>query len=223
SITCIKLEGCGKLSLLIFGAEKMFWIILGILLLFMFMLILLIHIKIKVHYYFNQEVHEMNVQMYIIRVRVFQRNINLKNHVQDEYSDLMEMLQDEGDGFNLNRLKQMVKNLLQGLKIAKQLLLFILQNITFQQIEWKTHFGTGEASSTGIVSGGIWMVKGTLLGALSEFSNLNCQPNIIIIPYFQQRGFQSKIDCIVTIRLGKAIHTAMYLLRKIFGNKEVYN
>jgi hypothetical protein len=201
----------------------MFWIALVILIILLFIILLLLHITIQVHYCYDQETHELVIKLYLIKIRVFQRRINLKEHVQDEYLDLLDILQAEHQGFNLKHMKQMFENIVKELKLAKQLLFFVLRNLTFRQFDWKTHFGTGEASSTGVASGGVWMIKGTLLGTLSTHSNMNCQPKIAVIPYFQQRGIRSEIDCIVTIRLGKAIHTAMHLLRKISVNKEAYN
>jgi hypothetical protein len=98
----------------------------------------------------------------------------------------------------------------------------MIKSISFHELKWITHFGTGDASSTGALAGGLWAIKGTMIGFLFEQTEWRVQPKISVTPHFQQRGLYSEVDCIITIRLGKAIRTARRVMRNLKVKKEVY-
>src|SRR5699024_2298296 len=83
-----------------------------------------------------------------------------------------------------------------------------------------THIGTGDASTTGIAAGGVWITKGMIVGFISQQSNLVCRPNTTVKTYFQYKYIQTNIHCIVSIRIGQAITVFLKAMRKDAVQKE---
>ncbi|MFS0673088.1 DUF2953 domain-containing protein [Ornithinibacillus sp. 179-J 7C1 HS] len=201
----------------------MLWIIIGSLLLILFFILITLKLKIRFYYRYQEEKHFIAVEVFYIRMRILHREMNLSEQSQNGYSNLTEVLQDM-DKEDLKDFKERAFNILPQLKNAKKMLTIMMNSIIFHRLNWKTHFGLGDAASTGIAAGGIWMFKGTLLGFFYERSNLLCKPEISVTPHFQQKGLYSEIDCIVSISLGKAIHTSLRIVQniKFYKKKEVY-
>lgn len=163
----------------------------------------------------------MTVDIYYIRLRIIHRKIVLNDQSQEEKTSILDIIE-EIDVKDFKDLKQVIQTIVPSFKETKKIIKMMMKSIVIHQLSWRTDFGTGNATSTGIMSGGVWMMKGTLVSFIHELSNLSCQPKISVTPHFQQRGLYSEIDCIVSIRLGKAIHTGLRILRNINLNKEVY-
>lgn len=81
----------------------------------------------------------------------------------------------------------------------------ILEKVRIHKLSWQTNIGTGDSSSTAILAGGLWSVKGTLLGVLCHKSHLRCEPSIIIKPHFNINRLDTDLSCIVTLKTGQAI------------------
>ncbi|WP_010099194.1 DUF2953 domain-containing protein [Ornithinibacillus scapharcae] len=190
----------------------MAWIIILITLVIILFILLWFRLKIKIHYCFQKNNHHLLISVYYTKLRLLHRKIDLNGDDTEEFSFILEFLQEVTED-KLTGFKDMVKNILGQLKLAKNMVTIMLKKITFQELNWNTHIGTGDASTTGLVTGGVWMIKGGLLGFVSELSNVDCKPNLAITPHFQQKGLFSQVDCIVTIRLGKAIFTTMRVIR----------
>lgn len=84
-----------------------------------------------------------------------------------------------------------------------------LRNIYVHHIAWTTHIGCGEAYATGLVLGPMWTVKGIVIGFISRHVNGLSASNVhlLIEPYFTEEKLQSEVNCIGSIRIGKAIYT----------------
>jgi hypothetical protein len=219
-LLCIKLVTCGKLALLYVGDGVMVWLIILCILLLLIVILLLFQLKIRIQYCFQKNNHHIVLHVYYMKIRVFHRKINFNEYAIDE-TELMNIIQDFKTKDKKFNVKDMFRNGMSQLKNARNIMLILIKSISIQKLSWITHFGTGEASSTGTLAGGVWMVKGTLVGLLYEQTEMSCQPKISVIPHFQQKGLYTEVDCIVSIRLGKAIHTGMHLLRNL-NMKEVY-
>jgi hypothetical protein len=200
----------------------MTWIIASLTLVLLIVIILILKLKIRIYYCYQKNNHHLQINVYLVKLRVFQRKVNLSQHAPKDYSKLVDLFQDMKEEEFVG-VKQLLNNAIEQMKEAKRMLLIMMSSIVFHHFTWKTHFGTGDASSTGVATGGVWMIKGTLLGAVYELSNFKCEPKLMVTPHFQQKGFYSEVDCMVSIRLGKAIHTAVRLIRNSNVNREVYS
>ncbi|GGA82224.1 DUF2953 domain-containing protein [Ornithinibacillus halotolerans] len=198
------------------------WIITIVVLIILFVILLLFHLKIRIQYIFQKNNHHIVIHIYYLKLRILHRKIKLDEQAPDESEFILDLYEKLKDESGRKELKELVEDVISQIKDTANILFILLKSITIHQLIWKTHIGTGDASSTGILSGGVWMIKGTLVGTLNELTHLKSNPQISVIPHFQQRGLYSEVDCIVSIRLGKAIQRALYISRKISMN-EVYS
>lgn len=177
------------------------WLFGSIVLILLFIVILLFsQIYFTIDFIINDKEHQFIVTVYLFRILIMKK---VNPTMPDATKDMLEKYDIEP---SLDRIFEDIKEILQRLKQFHQLSLDILHRLTFHRLDWKTNFGTGEASSTGLVIGGLWGIKGILMSYLSEHSRLKCHPHTNVLPHFQQKLMSSTFNCIVSIRIGQAIY-----------------
>lgn len=190
------------------GEEFMFILLIG----FILAIILLLFSKVKMvnTVILNQEKQTVLIAVYFYRIKLMNRMIDLSDESYEEKS-IRE---------TLKLLHNYSENFLQKMSDLNDVTTILLERLYFHKLSWNTHFGTGEASATGMVSGGIWGTKGMILGLIYAKSNLKCDPSISVVPLFNQRYIESKFDCIVSVRIGQAIYGSIKVIRKDPSKKE---
>ncbi|WP_158595068.1 DUF2953 domain-containing protein [Oceanobacillus piezotolerans] len=127
-----------------------------------------------------------------------QSNIDIASSLEDKDSET----------FNLNW-----DNLTQTVKKYNKIMNTMTNGVNLHSLHWSTSLGTGEASSTGIVTGSVWTMKSSVIGLLCNKLINQCQPFIAVNPNFGQEEFQTRLSCMVSIKLGKAIRTILKVSR----------
>ena len=82
---------------------------------------------------------------------------------------------------------------------------FNFKNMELESLSSTTHIGTGNAATTGILTGGVWLVEAAILDVLQQYFVLKEKPEICVQPNFTTAVISVDFCCIGTIRLGKAI------------------
>lgn len=126
---------------------------------------------------------------------------------------------DELESFLIS-LPNMSKSEMKNHGIDKDIFFSILDRIVIHKIDWTTYFGTGEASSTGIITGAIQALTETLKVALNSYSHLLCRPALFVVPIYQQKCFKSELHCMFSIRLAKAMFIIIHIFLK-YRNKGI--
>ncbi|PAV30146.1 hypothetical protein CIL05_06680 [Virgibacillus profundi] len=179
------------------------WIFLIII--FLFLVLLFSRINITFNYTYSQNENMLLISVSIFRLKVFRKNVNLKDKNKNG-ADIF-------DDLTFDSFPKEIKNMVQQIKALNNTATLLLKNIQIHKLKWITGGGTGNADTTGIVSGGVWTLKGALIGLLAGKVRLKCKPIINIIPHFQARYIQTNFDCIVSIRLGQAIYALLKVMR----------
>lgn len=78
----------------------------------------------------------------------------------------------------------------------------------FQKFTWITKLGTGGPASTAIFYGLLWGLKLSLISYLSQQTVFARDPEIQVIPDFQNLKFEMVFDCIFRVKLGYIIIAA---------------
>lgn len=172
------------------------WIILGVAILLV--IIFLSRIYITGNYLYRQNKQRLFITISIFHIRIYKKDVNVMakgNNNVSLFNDL-----------SLDTFTTKLKETFRVVKQSGSMANLLLNRLSIHQLKWITKGGTGEASSTGLTSGAVWAIKGALVGIVVEKSNLKCKPEIEVIPYFQYKYIESKMDCIVSIRLGQAIY-----------------
>lgn len=110
-----------------------------------------------------------------------------------------------------NKLKAAIR-FAKHVRHFRQIVQSFLKKIKLEHFEWRTGIGTGEAADTGVFSGLIWAVKGSIVGTLSHLLTLRAAPRLRVDLAFQQPFLSTHLVCIVRLRIGHAIIAAIRML-----------
>ncbi|MBB6448153.1 hypothetical protein HNR44_000102 [Geomicrobium halophilum] len=100
-----------------------------------------------------------------------------------------------------------------------------LKKIHVREFQWETALGTGDAASTGTVSGLVWSGKSAVFALIATLMKVKHLPHLQVTPVFQASFFRTSLSCIVSFSLGNAIRALIQVLmhtRKT-GNRPVKN
>ncbi|BCB05250.1 DUF2953 domain-containing protein [Bacillus sp. KH172YL63] len=122
-----------------------------------------------------------------------------------------------------SRKKITPKNFIDSLNDTKEVVIHVhsmhriirgfLKKVKVDQVHWKTLFGSGDAASTGTLTGMIWGMKGSIIGIVSGYMRLQSMPVIEVTPTFQHAVVQTQFSCIIQFRIGNAILVGFKILR----------
>jgi hypothetical protein len=112
----------------------------------------------------------------------------------------------------INRIQNMYDFLQKvvGLHIIVRI---FLRKITVHKFVWNTWIGTGDAAFTGMLTGGVWSLKGNIVGLVGHFMKLKGEPELSVTPFFQQKTSQTKLLCMFSFRIGHAIGAVLRIVK----------
>lgn len=113
--------------------------------------------------------------------------------------------------FNPRKLRRLFKLLRHYVKVYRRFARKIVSSLTCEHFYWKTRFGSDDAAMTGILTGGIWAAKGTLVTILKRRFEFISEPVITVIPVFGQECLEVDFQCIFSLQLGKVIRATTIL------------
>lgn len=109
------------------------------------------------------------------------------------------------------------KDLLQRVVGLHSIMKRFLSKVHIEKLLWDTQVGTSEASTTGMACGGVWAIKGCIVGLLASLTQLDVKPEMYVTPYFQQKHTQTRLECMFYFRFGQAIFAVFLLVRHTHG------
>ncbi|ASK62949.1 hypothetical protein CFK37_12745 [Virgibacillus phasianinus] len=189
------------------------WLIVLCVLIVLVTFFLFSKIYVSVHYYLLNSKQQASIQLYFLKIPLYRRNIHSTE--QKEHA-IFELLKDE------NKLSSMLREgklFLKGTKAAYPNIYWLLKKLSFHKFVWHTNVGAGEASSTGVLSGGVWSLKGLAVALLRQVSHVGCALHVTVNPLFQQKLINTEISMKFSIRLGQAILGGLKILRS-FSKRE---
>lgn len=169
----------------------MVWIVMTVLILCI-ILVLLSSISITLQCQITHKCIEIVCNARLYRMRVF-RKIYV-HHFGEE------------DEANSEHVRQVdVGQIMKSLPKFLRKWIRILNKFHIQSLDWQTRIGAGEASSTAVIIGGLWTIKGTFISLLDHYSKSCTQPSLHITPHFNSFHLETDFVCIGSIRVGHAI------------------
>src|SRR5699024_10993547 len=121
----------------------------------------------------------------ILKIKVYERVCHLNETMNTSLND--EFLTELLSSSNEKKLRHTINEVIQYFGMINEIGKPIVKSMKVYQLEWITHFGTGDASSTGIISGSLWAIKGVAKQYTYLFENLLCEPKINLIPCYQSK------------------------------------
>ncbi|SDM26842.1 DUF2953 domain-containing protein [Bacillus sp. OK048] len=105
------------------------------------------------------------------------------------------------------------KEILQHVINMNVILKKFMKRIIVKHFEWHSLVGVGDAAHTGVMTGAIWTIKGSIIGILSHFLKLKEMPTMSVTPHFQLAIIQTRLTCIFQFRIGYAILAGLKLIK----------
>lgn len=120
---------------------------------------------------------------------------------------------------SINGTKEFVQHVFHMNVIVRK----FLQRMSIKQFEWHSLIGLGDAAHTGMITGALWTVKGSVVGLLSRYLKLKEMPNLSVTPHFQFTVIQTRLTCIIQFRIGYAILAGLKLIKFWKGGRPNLN
>ncbi|CAG9608904.1 DUF2953 domain-containing protein [Pseudoneobacillus rhizosphaerae] len=109
----------------------------------------------------------------------------------------------------LHNTKELLNHVVKLHNISKS----FFSKVSVRRLEWHTVIGVGDAAYTAVATGGIWAVKGSILGIISHNMKLKEMPRMTVTPYFQYKVSQTRIRCMIQFRIGQAMLAGLKLIK----------
>ncbi|WP_404453594.1 DUF2953 domain-containing protein [Virgibacillus necropolis] len=177
--------------------------------------LLLTKIYVTVNYSFINDKQQGSIHIYLLKIPLYRKDIRSDENKHHSFLEIVK----NADGFS--DLLQEVKFFLKTIKETTPSISWVLKKLSIHKLHWHTNVGAGEASSTGMLSGGVWSIKGLVIAFLREASHVACSFHVNVIPYFQHKLFNSEIDMKFSIRVGHAILGGLKILRSLSKQEEI--
>lgn len=217
--------------------KKLKWIlIVCILLFFLIVSIFLTKLKVSIHYFHFKDDDSLKIEFKawlglikyklnipLIKVDDNSPSIVIKDEVQSgttEETNKKNTMQFSAEDL-LDSVRD-IKALLKHVVSFHRILRHFLKKIDVTEVEWHSIMGVGDAASTGMLTGALWTIKGSIIGIISHYFRLLDNPNMSIQPQFQMAISQTSFKCMLQFRIGHAIVAGIKLLKFWKGGRPLF-
>ncbi len=175
--------------------------------------------KFGIHYHKGAEFEKLYIYASIFGILIrFPINTN-KDKQKDKKKKKAKETKFSFETFrkNVHYLSDVVKK---SKKELSEMLLYVRENLSCKDFDFKISFGTGDAAKTGITTGAVWTTGTLLLKILDELIGIK-KKNMEVYPDFTQKKFEIFIKTILIMRpihfiivLRKLAHTIRFIKSK---------
>ncbi|MDA8352033.1 MAG: DUF2953 domain-containing protein [Firmicutes bacterium] len=120
----------------------------------------------------------------------------------------------------LAKINQFRRQIVSFQEIVSEVNRRFLKHVVCEQLIWKSAVGTGDAASTGVVTGIFWGIKSTLIGFAGSYIRWQEAPRLDIEPLFHSEKIETTLDSIIRFRVGHAILAVIHLLIRMIRNSK---
>ncbi|MBB6445715.1 DUF2953 domain-containing protein [Bacillus benzoevorans] len=213
------------------------WVLLGcLLLILLFAIILMIKMKVSIHYKHAQDDDSLKIEFRVLFGLIkYRLNVPLIKVDDDSPSLVVENNLESGNGDKKKEettkiteddlLKRFhdFKALLEHVVSLHRIIRNFLKKVKITKLDWFTAIGTGDAALTGMLSGAVWTIKGSIIGLISHYFLLKNVPRVSVQPYFQMKVTQTVFTCMLQFRIGYAMFAAIKIIKFWKGGLPKFN
>jgi len=115
----------------------------------------------------------------------------------------------------LHDVKEFLQHIIGLHKIVRR----FLKKIKVKELEWHSQIGIGDAAHTGMLSGVAWSIKGSVVGLIGSYMQLQTTPAMTISPAFNVYCSRTKFKCMIQFRIGHAIFAGIQFIKYWRGGR----
>lgn len=206
------------------------WIILLILSLFIIIiLILLTKLKVHVSYRHIEDNDNLIIKCtawyglfrYTVKVPLVQLDIDSTSIKVQEKTGRNALDKEETKRYTASDFKrnlEEVKDIVTHVFGLHHIVRNFLRKVRVKTFEWRSHIGIGDAAYTGMIVGGLWALKSSIIGLFTNYLDFKVKPTYTITPDFQQLRAEAYLSCIFQFRVGQAMWAGIKMIRFWRGN-----
>ncbi|MGG2095103.1 DUF2953 domain-containing protein [Bacillus sp. S13(2024)] len=189
------------------------WLAIGIGILILFvLLILLSKLSLKISLLYTETEKQCLFQVEIWMLHYTFDVLERIEKQQKKTNQKIEKAGEEGgteDKFvaTLDSIAEIIKRIQETHTMFKG----FLQKVKIKNWRWRSQIGTGDAASTGIVTGYVWSVKGMIVGITGHYMDIIGAPQLEVTPIFQGKTVASHCELTASFRIYRAVRTAIRL------------
>lgn len=190
------------------------WLVIGIgIVLLLILFILFLKISLKLTFLYSEMEKQCLLQVKIWNIKYTFDVLERMEKQKKKTGQKIEKAEEEGGIENkvmaqLDSIGDIVRKLQEIHSVMKK----NLKKVKINQWRWHSQIGTGDAASTGIITGFAWSVKGMVVGVVGEYMHIIDIPELEITPVFQGKGFASRCELTASFHIYRSIITAFMLL-----------
>lgn len=178
-------------------------------------LLLFSKIVLSVHYSYVKNTHLGSLHIHILKIPIYRKDMHKDEKGKLSLSELFE------NEYSISEQIKNAKTYLSSIKDTIPNIYWLIKKIHVYKFRWHTNIGAGEASSTGVLCGGVWTLKGLLVSFFSETSNIACPMEIRVLPHFQHKVFHTQVEMKMSIRLFQAIIGGFKILNSVSKHEKM--
>lgn len=209
------------------------WLIV-VLIIITFLCILIIFSKLTIYlnYYHHKDNDNLKIEfrLWFGLIR-YHKNIPLIKVDNDSPSIVVKGEGESENDENVSRITPQkvinrIKNIHKIIDHVFQLNIIVkkfLKRISIKKFEWNSVIGVGDAVHTGMATGAIWTIKGSVVSLLSHYLRMKVMPNLMVQPNFQQMITSTELSCMFQFRIGYAILAGLKLVKWWRGSLPHFN
>ncbi|MDF2858313.1 MAG: hypothetical protein K0Q87_4164, partial [Neobacillus sp.] len=195
------------------------WLYISLFILFILLLIILFtKLTIFINYYHHNDNDDLKIEFKVWGIVKYKLNVPLIK-IDDNSPSLVikgnTQMGEAPENQSETKAKQIVPDdVINNLKNVKEIIQHVvsmhvivrkfMRKVSVKQFEWHSLVGVGDAAHTGMISGALWTLKGSILGIVSHYIKLKEMPNLSVTPHFQFTIIQTRLSCIFQFRIGHA-------------------
>lgn len=208
--------------------KKLVWLVIALIIILLILLIIFSKLTIHLHYFHHNDNDELKIEFRIwfglikykmnvplIKIDdnspsiVVKENTHMGNSSENNPQTKVEKITKEDIKTNWINTKEIIQHVFGMHVIVRK----FLKRVVIKHFEWHSLIGVGDAAHTGMITGALWTVKGSVVGMLSNFLRLKEMPVLSVTPHFQMAIIQTRITCIFQFRIGNAILAGLKLIK----------
>ncbi|MCM3734332.1 DUF2953 domain-containing protein [Bacillus cytotoxicus] len=189
------------------------WLVIGIgILILLLLFILLSKLSLKVSLLYTETEKQCLLEVKIWMIHYTFDVLERIEKQQRKTSQKIDKAGEEGgteDKFVawLDSVAEIIKRLQEIHTMIKD----FLQKVKINNWRWRSQIGTGDAASTGLVTGYVWSVKGMIVGITGHYVHIISAPQLEITPIFQGKTMASHCELTASFRIYRAVKAAIRL------------
>ncbi|MGG0188111.1 DUF2953 domain-containing protein [Bacillus rhizoplanae] len=183
------------------------WLAIGIGILILFVLfILLSKLSLKISLLYTETEKQCLFQ---VKIWMIHYTFDVLERIEKQQKKTDQKIEKAGEeGGTEDKFVAMLDSIAEVIKRMQEIHTMMkgfLQKVKIKNWRWRSQVGTGDAASTGVITGYVWSVKGMIVGVAGNYMEIIDAPQLEVTPIFQGKTVASHCELTASFRIYRAV------------------